>query len=168
MFFQISDLLLFTVKSSYSQKEEKWKKQSFPGATESQGSAWTTSVLAPRPVSSPCHCPHLPLFSSPDSGSLGVPKLSFVAVQSLSCVPLCDPMDCSTPGFSVHHQLPEFTQPHVRQVGDAIQPSRPLSSPCLQSYPASGSFPVSQFFTLGGQSIGVSASTSVLPRNSQD
>ena len=115
MFFQISDLLLFTVKSSYSQKEEKWKKQSFPGATESQGSAWTPSVLAPlrpgpRPVSSPCHCPYLPLVSSPDSGSLGVPELSFVAVQSLSCVPLCDPKDCSTSGFSVFHHLPERTQ----------------------------------------------------------
>ena len=51
-----------------------------------------------------------------------------VIVQSLSCVKLCDPMDCSTPGFSVLH-LPEFTQTHVHRVGDAIQPSHPLSSP---------------------------------------
>ena len=42
---------------------------------------------------------------------------------------LCDPMDCSMPGFPVHHQLPEFTQTHVHWVGDAIQPSHPLSSP---------------------------------------
>ena len=42
---------------------------------------------------------------------------------------LCDPMDCSTPGLPVHHQLPEFTQTHVHRVGDAIQPSQPLSSP---------------------------------------
>ena len=42
---------------------------------------------------------------------------------------LCDPMDCSTPGLPVHHQLPEFTQTHVHRVGDAIQPSHPLSSP---------------------------------------
>ena len=42
---------------------------------------------------------------------------------------LCDPMDCSTPGFTVHHQLPEFTQPHVHWVGDAIQPSHPLLPP---------------------------------------
>ena len=42
---------------------------------------------------------------------------------------LCDPMDCSTPGFPVHHQLPAFTQTHVHCVGDAIQPSHPLSSP---------------------------------------
>ena len=46
-----------------------------------------------------------------------------------SCPTLCDPMNHSTPGFPVHHQLPEFTQTHVHQVGDAIQPSHPLSSP---------------------------------------
>ena len=46
-----------------------------------------------------------------------------------SCPTLCDPMHCSTPGFPVHHQLPEFTQTYVHSVGDAIQPSHPLSSP---------------------------------------
>ena len=51
------------------------------------------------------------------------------SVQSLSCVRLCNPMDCSTPGFPVHHQLLELTQTHVHRVGDAIQPSHPLSSP---------------------------------------
>ena len=45
-----------------------------------------------------------------------------------SCLTFCDPMDCSTPGFPVHHQLPQFTQTHVLWVGDAIQPSHPLSS----------------------------------------
>ena len=45
------------------------------------------------------------------------------------CPTLCNPMDCSTPGVPVHHQLPELTQAHVHQVGDAIQPSPPLSSP---------------------------------------
>ena len=83
----------------------------------------------------------------------------------------CDPMDCSTPGLPVHHQLPEFTQTQVRWVGDAIQPSHPLSSPFssrLQSFPASGSFQMSQFFASGGQSIGVSALASVLPMNIQD
>ena len=49
--------------------------------------------------------------------------------QSLSRVRLCDPMNHSTPGLPVHHQLPEFTQTHVHRVGDAIQPSHPLSSP---------------------------------------
>ena len=46
-----------------------------------------------------------------------------------SCPTLGDPMNCSTPGLPVHHQLPEFTQTHVHRVGDAIQPSHPLSSP---------------------------------------
>ena len=46
-----------------------------------------------------------------------------------SCLTLCDPMDCSTPGLAVHHQLLEFTQTHVHWVGDAIQPFHPLSSP---------------------------------------
>ena len=46
-----------------------------------------------------------------------------------SCPTLCDPMNHSTPGLPVHHQLPEFTQTHVHWVGDAIQPSHPLSSP---------------------------------------
>ena len=46
-----------------------------------------------------------------------------------SCLTLCDPMNCSTPGLPVHHQLPEFTKTHVHWVSDAIQPSHPLSSP---------------------------------------
>ena len=45
------------------------------------------------------------------------------------CLTLCDPMDCSMPGFLVHHQLPELAQTRVHRVDDAIQPSRPLSSP---------------------------------------
>ena len=53
----------------------------------------------------------------------------FSSVQLLSHVRLCDPMDCSTPGLPVHHQLPEFTQTHVHWVSDAIQPSHPLSTP---------------------------------------
>ena len=57
-----------------------------------------------------------------------------VVVQSLSCVWLfCNPMDCSTPGFPVLHHLPELTQTHVHPIGDAIQPSHPLSSPSLPS-----------------------------------
>ena len=54
---------------------------------------------------------------------------SFTSVQSLSHVGLCDLMNCSTPGFPVHHELPEFTQTHAHRVGDAIQPSHPLLSP---------------------------------------
>ena len=56
--------------------------------------------------------------------------LSSVQFSSVaqSCLTLCDPMNCSTPGLPVHHQLPEFTQAHVHRVGDAIQPSHPLLS----------------------------------------
>ena len=82
-----------------------------------------------------------------------------------SCPTLCDPMDCSTPGLPVHHQLLELTQTHVRWVGDAVQPSYPLpSSSCLQSFPASGSFQMSEFFASGGQSIG-SFSFNISPSN---
>ena len=52
----------------------------------------------------------------------------FVSVAQ-SCLTLCDPMDCSTLGFPVHHQLPEHAQTHVHRVSDAIKPSHPLSSP---------------------------------------
>ena len=74
------------------------------------------------------------------------------------------------PGFPVYHQLLEFTQTHVHQIGDAIQPSHPVIpfSSSLQSFLAPGSFQMSQLFASGGQSIGVSASTSVLPMNIQD
>ena len=88
-----------------------------------------------------------------------------------SCPTLCHYLNRSTPGLYVHHQLPEFTQTHVHLVSDAIQLSHPLVVPfssCPQSLPASGFFPVSQHFTWGGQSIGVSASASVLPKNTQD
>ena len=54
--------------------------------------------------------------------------LQFNSVAQL-CPTLCDPMNCSTPGLPVHHQLPEFTETHVRCVRDTIQPSHPLSSP---------------------------------------
>ena len=77
-------------------------------------------------------------------------------------------MDCSLPGLPVHHQLQEFTQTHIHQwCHPTISPSVVSFSSCLQSFPASGSFPVNSFFALGGQSIGVSASASVLPMNIQ-
>ena len=53
-----------------------------------------------------------------------------------SCLTLCDPVNRSTPGLPVHHQLPEFTQTHVRWVGDAIQPSHPLSPPSPPAFPS--------------------------------
>ena len=59
---------------------------------------------------------------------LGFSSVQFISVAQ-SCLTLCDPMNLSTPGLPVHHQLPEFTQTHVHPVGDAIQPSHSLSSP---------------------------------------
>ena len=87
-----------------------------------------------------------------------------------SCPTLCDPMNCSTLGLPVHHQLLEFTQTHVHRVGGAIQPSHPLSSPSPPVLNPSQhqSFPMSQPFTWSGQSFGVSASASVLQMNTQD
>ena len=55
-------------------------------------------------------------------------NICLVSSVAQSCSTLCDPMNCSTPGLPVHHQLPEFTQTHFHRVGDAIQPSHPLSS----------------------------------------
>ena len=94
----------------------------------------------------------------------------FSSVAQL-CPTLCDPMDCSTPGFPVHHQFPELIQTHVHQVSDAFATISSSVVPffcCLQSFPVSESFPRSHFFTSGAQSIRVSASASVLPKNIQD
>ena len=85
------------------------------------------------------------------------------------CLTLCNPMDCTLPGFPILHYLPEFLKFMSIEL---VMPSNPLIlchplSFSLQSFPTSGSFPMSQFFTSGGQSIGVSASASILPMNIQ-
>ena len=94
--------------------------------------------------------------------SLGKQDRNFSVVQSLSYVQLCDPLDYSTPGFPVLHRLLEFAQTYVHWVGDASHPSHPVTpfSSFLQSFPASGSFPMTQLFASGGQSIRASASVS--------
>ena len=111
------------------------------------------------------------------------------------CLTLCDPMDCNTPGFSsvqfshsvMSNSLKPHESQHIRPPCPSPTPgvysnSSPLSrwchptilssvvpsSSCPQSLPASGSFPLSQLFAWGGQSIGVSAPASVLPMNTQD
>ena len=66
--------------------------------------------------------------SSPSPPALNLSQHQFSSVAQ-SCPTLCDPMNCSTPGLPVHHQLPEFTQTRVHRVSDTIQPSHPLSSP---------------------------------------
>ena len=89
-------------------------------------------------------------------------------VQSLSRVWLFDPMGCSIPGFPVLHYLSEFAQTHVCRVGDATQPSHPLlpPSPAFNLCQHQRTFPMSQFFASGGQSIG--ASSSILSMYIQD
>ena len=84
-----------------------------------------------------------------------------------SCRTLWNPMNRNTPGLPVHHQLPESTQTQVHRVGDAIQPSHPLSSPSPPAPNPSESFPMSQLLAWGGQSTGVSALASFLPKNTQ-
>ena len=81
-------------------------------------------------------------------------------------VRLCNPIKCITPGFPILHYLTEFAETHVHWVSDATQPSHPFVLSSV--FPASGPFPVSQFFTSGGWSIGASASVTVLPMNFQD
>ena len=79
---------------------------------QTQSQSLQTGSLLPEPRGKP----HLRVLSS----------VQFSSVTQL-CLTLCDPMDCSTPGFPVHNQLPELSQTHVHWVGDAIQPSYPLS-----------------------------------------
>ena len=94
-------------------------------------------------------------------------SVQFNSVAQL-CPTLCDPMNCSTPGFPVHHQLMSSLKlMSVRWCHSAISFSVVPFSSCPQSLPASGSFPMSQLFAWGGQSTGVSASASVLPMNIQ-
>ena len=84
-----------------------------------------------------------------------------------SCPTLCNPTDCNMPGSSVLHYLLEFAPPLSWWCYLTISSSATLYSFCLQSFPASGSFPINQLFTSGGQSIRTSASASVLPMNVQ-
>ena len=119
------------------------------------GSNLMTQALSRGPTPSP----------SPLRGSV---QFSSVAQ---SCPTLCDPMNRSTPGLPVHHQLRSF-YPNSCPLSPWCHPTisssiAPFSSH-LQSFPASGSFQMSQFFASGGQRIFVSASTSVLPMNTQD
>ena len=116
--------------------------------------------ISPSPPLSPCPWIY--------SLCLFLHSVQFSSVAQ-SC-PTLQPMDCSTPGLLVHPQLLELPQTHVHRVSDVIQPSHPLSPLLLlpSIFPSSGSFPMSQFFTSGGQSIGASVSASALPLNFQD
>ena len=91
--------------------------------------------------------------TSRSSSKLRLWQLCQFSSATQLCLPICDPMDGSTPGFPVHHQLLELAQTHVHRVGDAIQPSHPPFPffSCLQSVPVSGSFQMSQCFPLSGK-----------------
>ena len=110
-------------------------------------------------------------FQPPTEGTLAANVLSWEHYCCCSviklCPALCNPMNCSTPGFPVLHYLPEFAQIHVHWCYLTISPSAAPFSFCLQSFPASGSFPMSQLFVSGGQNIGDSASASVFPMSMQ-
>ena len=98
------------------------------------------------------------------------PSVQFSSIAQ-SCPTLCNPMDCSTSGFPVRHQLLELAQTHVHRVDDALQPSHFPSSASPPSFNLSrhqGFYLTSQLFTSGGQRFRVSASASVLPMNIQD
>ena len=86
---------------------------------------WQAGSLPLAPPGKPMENPVL--VKCHEHGSFPL-ELQFSSVAQ-SCPTLCDPMDCSTPGLPVHHQIPEFTQTHVHRVSDAIQPSHPLLSP---------------------------------------
>ena len=97
-------------------------------------------------------------------------SVQFSSVAQL-CPALRDPVNCSTPGRPVHHQLPGVhsnSRPWSRWCHPAISSSVVPFFSCPQSLPASESFPMSQLFTWGGQSTGVSALASFLPKNTQD
>ena len=93
-------------------------------------------------------------------------SVQFRAVAQ-SCPTLCDSMNHSTPGLPVHHQLPESTQTLLSRWCHPTVSSSVIPFSCAQSFPASRSFQMSQLFTSGGQSIGVSALASFLPKKSQ-
>ena len=100
-----------------------------PGKNTGVGSHSLLQAIFPTQGSNPSllHSRQM-LYHLSHQGSQIVSSVQFSSVAQL-CPTLCDPMNCSTPGLPVHHQLPEFTQTHVHRVRDAIQPSHSLSSP---------------------------------------
>ena len=118
----------------------------------------------------PCHCSDWDVITADCCFWPGILQLSLLVPLnspssvhfSQSCLTLCDPMDCSTPGLPVHHQLSVYSNscPSCRWCNPTISSSVIPFSSHLQSIPATGSCQMSQFFTSGGQSIGVSVSIS--------
>ena len=141
-----------SIQNKNSQKTRNIRKPQFKGSSKKIYSSNFTVK----------HCSPL---STENKTKIIAPQFSSVA-QSFW---LCDPMDCSTPGFLVHHQLPGACSdscPSSQWCHPAISSFVSPFFSHLQSFPASGSFPMSQFFTFGGQRV--SASASVLPMNIHD
>ena len=114
--------------------------------------------------------PHtdMPIINGTENDTMS--KIQFSSVAQ-SCPSICDPMNRSTPGLPVHHQLPEFTETHVHWVGDAIQLSHPLSSPFPPAPNPSQHQSLFQWINSSHEVVkvlGVSALASFLPKNTQD
>ena len=132
-------------------EEPAWKPQKFPLCLSSR--IWSTLSSFPKNSSFLSPCPRAGTSPAGTQGgmeegirgsfcdpslstsllavlsALGLSRWVQFSLVTQSCPTLCDPMNCSTSGLPIYHQLPEFTQTHVHWVGDAIQPSHPLSSP---------------------------------------
>ena len=124
--------------------------------------------MPPSQLFNGCHCPEKGLGVGGAEGfNIVIMAWSFLLLlfsRSVMSTP-CNTIDYSTPGYPVLHHLPELAQTHIHCIYHLVI-CCPLLS-CLQSFPASGSFPVSRLFVSGDQSIGASASTSVLLINIQ-
>ena len=110
-------------------KQEYWSMQSFPSPGDLPNSGIELGSPASHADSLPSEPPEKPieiLFCCCSHRFISSDQFSSVAQL---CLTLCNPMNRSMPGLPVHHQLPEFTQTHIHQVSDAIQPFHPLSSP---------------------------------------
>ena len=105
--------------------QEYWSGLPFPSPGDLPHPGIEPGSPALQADALPSEPPGKPIYQAPSLDSI---QFSSVAQ---SCPTLCDPMNSSTPGLPVHHQLQEFNQTHVHQVSDAIQPSHPLSSPSL-------------------------------------
>ena len=119
-------------KVLHSIRQQIWKTHQWPQDWKSQFSFQSPKLAVPKNVQTTGQLLSFYMLATfcPKSFKLSF-QFSSVQFSSVtqSCLTLCDPMNCSMPGLPVHHQLPEFTQTHVHRVGDAIQPSPPMSSP---------------------------------------
>ena len=107
----------------------EWVVISYSRGSSDQGSEPGSLALAARFfISEPPRMPQFSPYLLTKELYIYIFSVQFSSVAQ-SCLTLCDPMNHSTPGLPVHHQLPEFTQTHIHRVSGAIEPSHPLSSP---------------------------------------